>query len=166
MEKHTPNEDLEILKTQACTKHKAAETAFFERRSDVRPLHHKPYVQLREIRLCAKEWVQNNRSMHGGVHFPLCVKFEGSKRRSLHAQQKRRYDQLYKRHVRPWRRPYQGNTWPSNWNTFYPTDMMQALFPYYPSELRGNRWGKDDSLCFTDPPLIHKTCDYIRRLGH
>ena len=54
-----------------------------------RPMHYKPYIRVHEIRMEMRELIQDNRTMHGGIHFPLCIKFKGICRRSEDGQARR-----------------------------------------------------------------------------
>ena len=54
-----------------------------------RPMHHRPYIVVNELRMEMRELIQDNRTLHGGIHYPLCIKMGGIGRRSEDAQARR-----------------------------------------------------------------------------
>ena len=54
-----------------------------------RPILYLPYPKTKEIRMDMREWIQNNKCMQQGTHFPLCIKLGGTGRRSEEKQLER-----------------------------------------------------------------------------
>ena len=95
---HTPNDLLNELqeKQKEAYAHQMAVYADckynrreYQHEGASRPMHYKPYIRVQEMRMEMRELIQDDRTMHGGIHYPLAIKVKGICRRSEDGQARR-----------------------------------------------------------------------------